>query len=62
MNKTFDLEKHGMIVCPECNGRGKLISSPKGIKICHKCGGFGLVKKEENPLLVDGIEKYFQND
>lgn len=50
MGKTFDLEKHGMTICPECNGRGKLIGSSKGIVICSKCEGFGLIKKEENPL------------
>jgi DnaJ-class molecular chaperone len=51
MGKTFDLEKHGMTICPECNGRGKLGGFPKEMKICPKCEGFGLIKKEENPLI-----------
>ncbi len=48
MGKSFDPEKHGMVMCPECKGHGKLPKGPGGVKVCSKCGGFGLIKKEQD--------------
>ena len=47
MNKTFDPEKYGMILCPMCDGKGFIINPKR--KCCPKCGGFGLIKKENGP-------------
>jgi len=44
LNKTFDPEKIGMVLCPLCDGKGFTINSKR--KCCQKCGGFGLIKKE----------------
>jgi DnaJ-class molecular chaperone len=48
MDRPFDPEKHGMVMCPECKGNGKLPKGPGGAKVCSKCGGFGLIKKEQD--------------
>jgi DnaJ-class molecular chaperone len=45
--KQFDPEKYGMTICPHCNGSGSLQDSPDSMNVCTKCGGFGLVRKEE---------------
>ena len=50
MGKSFDPEKHGMVMCPECKGHGKLPKGSGGAKVCSKCGGFGLIRKEEAPV------------
>ena len=42
--KTFEPEKHGMVLCPSCNGAG-YIQNPER-QCCPKCGGFGFVKRE----------------
>ena len=47
MNKTFDPEKYGMLLCPLCDGKGFIINPKR--KCCTKCGGFGLIKKENGP-------------
>ena len=47
MNKTFDPEKYGMVVCPLCKSKGFIINPKR--KCCTKCGGFGLIKKENGP-------------
>ena len=47
VNKTFDPEKYGMILCPLCDGKGFIINPKR--KSCPKCGGFGLIKKENGP-------------
>ena len=47
LNKTFDPEKHGMLLCPLCDGKGFIINPKR--KCCPKCRGFGLTKKENGP-------------
>ena len=48
MGQKFDPKKHGMVVCPHCKGKGKLLKNPDGIKeVCQKCGSFGFIKKEK---------------
>ncbi len=47
MKKVFDPQKIGMVVCPLCNGEGKLPEDYDGTRVCPKCGGFGIVKKKE---------------
>jgi hypothetical protein len=51
MKKSFDPEKYDMVLCPLCNGDGKLPEDSGGAKICADCGGFGLIKngKEGSP-------------
>jgi phage FluMu protein Com len=49
MDRTFDPEKYGMLFCFECNGNGKLLTDSGGIEVCPRCGGFGFIKKEEEP-------------
>jgi DnaJ-class molecular chaperone len=44
LNKTLDPEKYGMLLCPLCDGKGFIINPKR--KCCPKCGGFGLIKKE----------------
>jgi len=44
LNKTFDPEKIGMVLCPLCDGKGFTINPKR--KCCQKCGGFGLIKME----------------
>ena len=45
----FDPEKYGMLFCFECDGNGKLLKDSEDIEVCPKCGGFGFIKKEEDP-------------
>ena len=44
LNKTFDPEKIGMVLCPLCDGKGFTINPKR--KYCQKCRGFGLIKME----------------
>jgi len=44
MNKKFNPEKYGMIICPDCNSHG-YVQYPKR-QCCPKCGGFGFIIKE----------------
>jgi uncharacterized OB-fold protein len=46
MDKKFNPEKYGMIICPYCNSQG-YVQYPKR-QCCPKCGGFGFIRKEEN--------------
>jgi len=50
MDKSFNPEKYGMAVCPLCEGKGKLLKNPHDFNVCTRCGGFGLIKKEKEPL------------
>jgi DnaJ-class molecular chaperone len=52
MNKNFNPQRYGMVVCPLCNGKGFLImdNEKRDVsvrRVCVKCGGFGAIKKEE---------------
>jgi DnaJ-class molecular chaperone len=47
MEKVFDPETVGMVLCPLCNGEGKLPEDHDGLKVCPECEGFGIVKKKE---------------
>ncbi|MGD0918100.1 MAG: hypothetical protein ABSB22_16745 [Thermodesulfobacteriota bacterium] len=49
MDKIFDPGKYGMVICPLCKGKGKVLEDPDGFSICRRCGGFGLIKKDEEP-------------
>jgi DnaJ-class molecular chaperone len=40
----FNPEKYGMILCPQCNGRGKVFKDAKELNVCVVCGGFGAIK------------------
>ena len=42
-----DPEKYGYEVCGHCNGYGSSFRDPEGVNTRTKCGGDGLVKKEE---------------
>jgi ferredoxin-thioredoxin reductase catalytic subunit len=42
--KTFNPERYGMGVCPECNSTG-YVQNPNH-QCCPKCGGFGYIRKE----------------
>jgi DnaJ-class molecular chaperone len=46
MDKIFNPEKYAMEFCPECKGKGKLPKNPDGYNVCLRCGGSGVVKKE----------------
>ncbi len=47
MDKIFDPEKYGMVICPDCEGKGKLPKNPDGFIVCSTCGGCGTIRKEE---------------
>ena len=49
MDDNFDPTRYGMLFCLECNGNGKLLTDSNDIQICPKCGGFGFIKKEDEP-------------
>jgi len=51
-DKKFTPERYGMIFCPDCNGLGRFDNDNEEIKVCRVCGGFGLIKKEEEIVLV----------
>jgi DnaJ-class molecular chaperone len=65
MDKTFKPEKYGMLSCIECNGNGKLLNESEDIEVCPRCGGFGFIKKKEDPdkngiaspLLIINVEE-----
>ena len=44
-NKTFNPEKYGMVVCPDCKSNGYVWNAER--QSCPKCGGFGFIKKEK---------------
>ncbi len=43
--KTFDPNKYGMVICPQCDGDGYILQGEER-ECCPKCGGFGYIKKE----------------
>jgi DnaJ-class molecular chaperone len=43
----MDPYKHGYEVCTHCNGYGSSLKDPPEVYSCTKCGGLGLVKKQE---------------
>jgi DnaJ-class molecular chaperone len=45
--KAFDPEKYHMALCPSCYGHG-FIEYHEGRNVCSKCGGFGLIKIEDD--------------
>jgi hypothetical protein len=47
MGKRFNPERYGMIYCPVCKGIGKPLNRLWEESVCTMCGGFGLIKKEE---------------
>ncbi len=47
-NKRLDPGRYGMILCPECKAKGKLLDQHEKVCVCTVCGGFGLIKKENN--------------
>jgi DnaJ-class molecular chaperone len=51
-DKMFNPEKYGMEVCPLCKGKGKIRKKPDEFSVCTGCGGFGLIKKEKEPLKI----------
>ncbi len=57
--KKFSPEKYNMVLCPVCDGKGKVPKSPKGFEVCTRCGGFGFTKKEngnnKDAERVDGV-------
>ena len=46
MDKKFNPEEYGMIICPDCNSAG-YVQYPER-QCCPKCGGFGFIRKEGN--------------
>ena len=57
MDNNFELmlnpEKFGYMQCPHCNGYGSSLKDPEGVNICTKCGGWGLIKKENEEASND---------
>jgi DnaJ-class molecular chaperone len=51
-DKMFNPAKYGMEVCPLCKGKGKIRKKPDEFNVCTGCGGFGLIKKEKEPLKI----------
>ncbi len=47
LGRRFNPERYAMIYCPVCKGRGKLFNDVGGGAVCKMCGGFGLVRNEE---------------
>jgi DnaJ-class molecular chaperone len=45
MDRKFSPEKYGMMICPVCNGGGR-IWSPDEVRVCQNCGGFGFIREE----------------
>jgi hypothetical protein len=48
LTERFNPEKYGMIFCPDCKGLGKSLYATNWAIVCKGCGGFGLIKREEN--------------
>jgi len=45
--QMLDPEKHGLVMCPHCNGYGSSLKDPEGVNTCTECGGQGLMTKEQ---------------
>ncbi len=52
-DKIFNPEKYGMLFCPDCKGKGKLLKNPDGFIVCSRCGGSGVIKKEKEVSVLD---------
>ncbi len=46
--KMFSPEKYHMDFCHACHGLGKTFGKGNLKEVCQVCGGFGLIKKQEN--------------
>ena len=46
--EIFKPEKYHMDFCYPCHGLGKTFNKENLKEVCEVCGGFGLIKKEEN--------------
>ena len=49
IGKKFDPGKYGMIFCPNCYGSGRSFDNSEKLHVCKVCGGFGLIKRENDP-------------
>jgi len=47
MGQKFNPEKYDMTFCSDCGGSGKSFIYSKGNSVCKVCGGFELIRKEE---------------
>ncbi len=47
-NQEFNPGRYPMVLCPECKGKGKFSDQEKKLFVCSLCGGFGLIKRENN--------------
>ena len=47
--EMLDPEAHGLEMCSHCNGYGSSLKDPIGVDRCTKCGGSGLLPKENVP-------------
>ncbi len=61
MDKKFNPEKYGMMVCSVCAGHGR-IRNPDEVKTCQNSGGFGFVRKEGKTFEGKLIATPFQAD
>ncbi len=50
--KRVDPERYGMKMCQNCHGVGKWTKEAKTIEVCQVCGGFGLVRMEDQPAPI----------
>jgi len=48
LNKTFDPQKIGMVLCPLCDGKGFTINPKR--KCCQNAGDLGLLRKKMDDL------------
>jgi DnaJ-class molecular chaperone len=46
MDKKFKPEKHRMMLCPVCDGYGRIRCYLDDVKVCQNCGGFGFIRGE----------------
>jgi len=58
MDKKLNPEKYGMMVCPLCDGYGR-IRFPDDVKVWQNCGGFGFIRKE-GEILVKKANQFEQ--
>jgi DnaJ-class molecular chaperone len=45
----MDPERYGYEQCPHCNGHGSSLRDPEGVNTCTRCGGSGLIRKQDAP-------------
>ena len=55
MEKTPNSVKYNMAFYPVCNEKPKLPKNPGEFDVCRRCGGFGLVKEEEEGFETDSV-------